>query len=204
MSVTRRSRQQRLGAQVRRACENGRDCQVQFAARKLVVQPVAFDRLKMQIEAGRVAAQPRNEGGQEAGLVEIDGRDPRDAGRLSRFERARQLEGAGDIGQDAVNRSGQFERPRRRLHASVAKLEEAVVEEMTQPVQGLAHRRLAEPVVTGGAGHIALRHQGVEREEKVQVDPANIPFGHSRHILFSFPQSGPNCHDPLRRSIRRR
>ena len=51
----------------------------------------------------------------------------------------------------------------------------------------------------GRARHIALRHQRVEREH--QVDASNIPFGHPRHILFSFPQVGSNCHDPLQRSI---
>jgi hypothetical protein len=72
---------------------------------------------------------------------------------------------------------------------------------MAQSVQGLAHRRLTETVVLGRARHIALRHQRVEREQEVQVNASNIPFGHPRHILFSFPQVGSNCHDPLQRSI---
>ena len=53
-------------------------------------------------------------------------------------------------------------------------------------------------------GHVAFRHQRVERQEEIQVDASNIPIGHPRHILFSFPQSRSNCHDPLQRSIRGR
>ena len=96
----------------------------------LVVQPVAFDRLKMQIKTRRLAAQPRHEGRQKGRLVEVDGRGPHGASGLSRLERLGQLEGAGDIGQRAVNGPSQLQRPRRRLHASIAQFEQAVVEKM--------------------------------------------------------------------------
>jgi hypothetical protein len=109
-----------LGPQVRRPGENGRYGEVEFSGRELVVQPVAFDRLKMQVETRRVAAQSRHQGGQKGRLVEVDRRDPHDTRSLSRFERRGRFEGAGDIGQSAVNGPRKLERSRRRLHASVA------------------------------------------------------------------------------------
>ena len=103
------------------------------------MQPVAIDRLKMQIQTRRVAAQARDEGRQEDRLVEINSRDPHDARHLIRIERAGQLEAAGYVGQSPVNGARQLQGPGRRLHASIPQLEEAVVEKMTQPAQCLAH-----------------------------------------------------------------
>ena len=65
-----------------------------------------------------------------------------------------------------------------------------IVEQMAQPVERLAHRRLAEPVVLRRAGDVALRHQRVEDDEQIEVDAPQIPFGYSLHVFLSFPFGG--------------
>ena len=46
---------QRLGVQVATSGQNRRDREIEFPGCELIVKPVAFNRLKMQIETGRVA-----------------------------------------------------------------------------------------------------------------------------------------------------
>jgi hypothetical protein len=69
-----------------------------------------------------------------------------------------------------VDRTCQFKRPRGRFHASLPPLEQSIVEKVTQPVKGLAHRRLAEPVVPGGARDMAFGHQCIEDHKQVKID----------------------------------
>ena len=80
-----------------------------------------------------------------------------------------------------------------RLHPAVAAFEQRVVEQVAQPVERLAHRRLADPVVPGGAGDVPFGHQGVEHDQEIEIDAAQIPFSYCLHVFLPFPSAQPTC-----------
>ena len=90
--------------------------------------------------------------------MQVDGGDPERAGGGARIEGATDHQGARNVSQGFVDRAGKVERARCRLHAAVATLEQAIVQEIAQPVQRLAHRRLAQAVMLCGARDVALGH----------------------------------------------
>ena len=179
---------QPLGAQLRAAAAARRDGDIDLAGNELLRELRAVVGAHVQIDPGSVTAQMMHQRGQEPGVVEIDGRELDGCARGRRLERGRQCQGSGNIGQRPMDRPGQFQRPGGRLHAPVAPHEQRVVEQAAQPVERLAHGGLAEPVARGGAGNVALRHEGVEYDQEVEVDRSQIPFGYDMHVSLSFPR----------------
>ena len=89
---------QRFGAQGANTGKRRRDGEVEFAGRELIVQSFALDRPDLNVEPRSVAPKRCDEGWQEGGLVQIDGRDPRRGDDLPRVENAGQAQRARNVG----------------------------------------------------------------------------------------------------------
>ncbi len=59
---------------------------------------------------------------------------------------------------------------RRQLELSAHAHQELVLEQVPEPGQGPAHRRLAEADPLAGAGDVPLDQQGIQRDQKVQIE----------------------------------
>jgi DNA-binding transcriptional LysR family regulator len=97
---------------------------------------------------------------------------------------------AGRAGHPRLKRRptlAQFVGARGGPHAALRRHEQRVVEELTQLGELHAHRGLREVQALGRAGHVALGQQGVERDQQVEVDAAEIVHGDTWHSNYSFP-----------------
>ncbi|MNP27858.1 hypothetical protein D3C76_1207890 [compost metagenome] len=59
-------------------------------------------------------------------------------------------------------------------HATGGALEQGLTQLAAQPRQGVAHRGLAHVQARGGPRQVLLLHQGLEHQQQVQVDSAQI------------------------------
>ncbi|MNY79340.1 hypothetical protein D3C86_2199380 [compost metagenome] len=59
-------------------------------------------------------------------------------------------------------------------HATGGALEQRLAQLATQPRQGIAHCGLTHVQARGGPREVLLLHQGVEHQQQVQVDSAQI------------------------------
>jgi hypothetical protein len=65
--------------------------------------------------------------------------------------------------------------------------QQRVAENLAQLGELHAHRRLREVQALGGAGHVALGQQHVERDQQVEVEAAEIVHGNGWNSNYSFP-----------------
>ena len=88
-----------------------------------------------------------------------------------------------------------LQQPQRLLHPEVQPLgargrqhplrgahQKRVAEKGAQPVKGVAHGGLADKERFGGAGDAALRHQGVKREQQIEVELVQFHGGIIRRV----------------------
>ncbi len=94
------------------------------------------------------------------------------ADELARIGRPWRGQGPRDIRERAADWAGQVERTRRRLHSPVAAFEERIVEQVAQPIERLAHRRLADPVMSGRASDVSFGNQRVKYDQQIEIDAA--------------------------------
>ncbi|MNC86454.1 hypothetical protein D3C83_21200 [compost metagenome] len=62
----------------------------------------------------------------------------------------------------------------RQGHLASDRDEQLVVEVVAKPGQRAAHRRLAQVQPVAGARDVALREQGVESDEKIQIEEMQV------------------------------
>ncbi len=177
---------QRFGVQFLDLRSERRKGNVDFSGSELFVKAGAIVGAHVQIDTGCLTPQVLDERRQELDVVKVDRRDLQRRPRRGRIEIGRQRQCPRNVCQRAADGAGKFDRPRGRFHGAVAAQEERIAEQVSQPVQGLAHRGLAQPDPFGRPRDIALGHERIEGNQQVEVDSPQIPFGYDMHITLSF------------------
>lgn len=121
----------------------------------------------------------RQQGGQrqaQHGRRQVAGGDLERALRRRRVERGLPPDDAGKLVERRPHGRGEIEGARRRRHAAsvVGGQQQWIVEQLAQARELAGHGRLAQVQALGRAGHVRFRQQGVERDEQVQVEGAQI------------------------------
>jgi hypothetical protein len=94
--------------------------------------------------------------------------------RLSRIEAPLLEQRRLDRAQRAADRPGERQGARGRPDAVGRADEQLVLEEPAQAAERVAHRRLADADALRGPGDAALGQEGVEGDQEVEVEPAQI------------------------------
>lgn len=90
-----------------------------------------------------------------------------------------------DLPQRRADRRLQLQGPRRRLHGAADAHQQRVVEQVTQAIQRVAYRRLAQRQALGGTRHVALAQQHVEHSQQVEVEGQYI---HEKNSTYYKPK----------------
>ena len=86
-----------------------------------------------------------------------------------------------DLGECDAHRIGERKRARGWPHAVGAARQQLIAEQRPQPREIVAHRRLTKPNTGRGAGDAALGQQRVERNQEIEVEPAQISVVNAGH-----------------------
>lgn len=124
-----------------------------------------------QIDVRRTCGQEREQARQRGDLKEVAHPDAEATRRAEWVEGLPGIEHLLELGEASPDPLPERLAERREQPAPK---EERIVEEHPQLREAVAHRGLAEPRAPSGRGHGALREEGIERNEEVEVDRADI------------------------------
>ncbi len=105
------------------------------------------------------------------------------ARRLENFAGAQALF---DLLQRRPDRPGQRLRPGRWLHGATDAHQQRIVEQHAQPIQRIAHRRLAQGQAFRRAGDVAFTQQRIQHAQQVEVEGGDIHWVNAKYHKTKF------------------
>ena len=92
------------------------------------------------------------------------------------------------VGEHLLQRYGEGLGTRRRQHAPLGAHEQGIAEEVTQPCQHPADRRLRVTEARGRPRDVALVEQHIEHDQQVQIDLPDIVHDNIRTMILRLQQ----------------
>ena len=116
----------------------------------------------MDIHRGCLAGDQVKQPGQEHHLPEVVEIDAKSPIRCQRIEAQLSLDGVVHFTERPVNGAGQRLSAGRRCHSLIGAHEQWIIQQLTQSIELLAHRRLSQVQVGRGHGHAACMINCIE------------------------------------------
>ena len=138
-----------------------------------------------QAAAWRDGAEARQEIGHQHGDRVVQGRDAELAVGGARVEVAALLQGLPQGCERLRDRLREGERAGSRLHAVGAANEQRIAQNVAQPGQGVADRRLRQAELLGDRGQLAVPECAIQHHQKRQVQPAKLHIAYISHEAIS-------------------
>ncbi|MNK81157.1 hypothetical protein D3C87_1008970 [compost metagenome] len=156
--------------------------QIDLAARQLRLRQGVAQYADLYGDPGGQLPEALDEGRDQHALHVIRGAEHEAALRLARLELFLLGELLLQQAQHLLHPQMQPLGPGRRQHPLGRAHQQRIVKEGPQAIEGVAHGGLADKERLGGAGHAALRHQGVKGEQQIEVELVQFHGGIIRRV----------------------